>query len=193
MAERAQSLGSQYYAGMVQQQAAQGIAASKQALVDNQTAKFNEAAGLAMQNGTNTPEFAKAYSDYLSVGKQLSANPAFGISSDIQAANDKAAHTQLMGYAFAGQTTKDMQGPGGTQQALTNLQQRVSDPSLNLSHLARRKSNSQPTRTKATSPACAATSPRWRAMSPAARSLCRPCRYCRPSCRKPNPSATPRP
>lgn len=121
MVQHADSIASQHYDGMVQQQATIGVSNAKQAMVDAHTGKFNTMASLALQGGTDTPEFKKAAADYASIGQALVSNPAFGISADVMAQNDKADQQLMHGYAIAGHVDSDMRGPGGVEGARKNL------------------------------------------------------------------------
>ena len=139
MFENASRLTTQHYDGMVADQARVGIADAKQSIVDGMTSKQNTLAALALAGKTDDPLYAQAQAEYGALSAQLVKNPAFGVSADVQAANDKANHDTLMGYAISGRVDKDMTGPGGIIGARKNLQEAISDPNLDLTPAEREK------------------------------------------------------
>ena len=132
MAQNAARIGNQHYVGMVNEQARTDVENSKAAINDAMTAKFNTLSALAQQGGTGTPEFQQARDEYGALSNSLVANPAFGVSKDVQAANDKATDGMLMGYATVGGVEKTYKA-SGIVAARQELYDHVNDPSLDLS------------------------------------------------------------
>jgi len=133
MADRASSVLTQHYDGAVARQATVNVENARTAIADARTSAFNTLSSLAQQGVTTGPDWEKAQADYQAAGRQLVANPAFGVSQTLQDANDKADLNLLHGYAIAGNVDRDMKGPGGVDQARQNLFDAVHDPKLGLS------------------------------------------------------------
>lgn len=132
MFENASRLSTQHYDGMVADQARVDIGNAKQALVDAMTAKTNTLTALASAGKADTPEYQQARADYGALSANLVKNPAFGVSADVQAANDKATDNMLAGYATVGRVEQTYKS-SGILAARKELYDNVNDPSLPLS------------------------------------------------------------
>ena len=132
MAQRASDMLTQHYDGAVQTQAAVDVKNSKQAIVDSRNEAFNTLSALAMQGGENTPAYQKALADFNATSNSLTSNPAYQISKDVMAANDKQSLAMLRGYSIAGTVDAAMKTAGGPEKALSDVRDKVNDPSLNL-------------------------------------------------------------
>jgi hypothetical protein len=137
MVARATDLAGQHYDNLVTTEAQNHVADAKNEISTAMTTKLNSLYALATggQNWTASPEYA----DYMSLSKQLSSNPTFGVDPKIQASSDSAVHDQLTAASVAGEVDRTWNGPGGPDAARKSAYASINDPSLDLSP-AQRKS-----------------------------------------------------
>ena len=133
MYQNATDVGAQHYASMIQQKAVTDTNDAKASIDSAMTAKFDVLAAMAQGGQAGSPEYQKAMADYQSLSNSLTVNPAFGVTKDIQKANDDANTRLLQGYAVTAHVDKNWNGPDGIIGAQKTLHDEIMNPAAGLS------------------------------------------------------------